>query len=104
MKTSFVTDTGDNHRVIDFAPITRALGRANLAVLTEFRALSGADITGSFSGKEKLSCWKAFIEAEDIINALGKLGTTLHPPDEILALVEKFRCQLYQPGTGIAQV
>ena len=102
VKTSCVTGTGDNHRVIDFAPITRALGRANLAVLTEFRALSGADNTGNFSGKGKLSCCKAFMEAEDIITALGKLGTTLHPPDEILALVEKFRCQFYQPGTGIA--
>ena len=32
------------------------------------------------------------------------LGTTLHPPDEILAFVEMFICQFYQPGTGISQV
>ena len=34
----------------------------------------------------------------------NNLGTTLHPPDEILALVEMFICQLYQPRTGISQV
>ena len=34
----------------------------------------------------------------------NNLGTTLHPPDEILALEEMFICQLYQPGTGISQV
>ena len=34
----------------------------------------------------------------------NNLGTTLYPPDEILALVEMFLCQLYQAGTGISQV
>ena len=41
---------------------------------------------------------------EDIITALGSPRTTLPPPDQIFALVEKFICQLYQPGTGISQV
>ena len=34
----------------------------------------------------------------------NNLGTTLHPPDEILAFVEMFICQFYQPGTGFSQV
>ena len=105
MKTSFVTGTDDNHRVIDLGAIASALSSAKLAALPAFPALSGADITRSVSGKGALSCWKTFMDAEeDIITALGNVGTTLHPPGEILALVEKFICQLYQPGTGISQV
>ena len=34
------------------------------------------------------------------VDALGNLGTTVHPPDDVLAFVEKFICELYQPGTG----
>ena len=34
----------------------------------------------------------------------NNLGTTLHPPDEILAFVEMCICQFYQAGTGISQV
>ena len=104
LKTSFVTGTGDIHRVIDLNPIASALSSAKLAALSAFHTLSGADITGCFSGKGALSCWKTFMDAEDVITALGNLGTILYPPDEILALVEKFICQLYQPGTGNSQV
>ena len=41
---------------------------------------------------------------KDNVTALGNLGTTVHIPDEVLAFVEKFICQLYQPGTDISQV
>ena len=41
---------------------------------------------------------------ENTITALRNGGTTVHPPDKILALVEKFTCQLYQPGTDISKV
>ena len=36
------------------------------------------------------------------VDALGNLGTTVHPPDDVLAFVgpEKFICELYQAGTG----
>ena len=37
-------------------------------------------------------------------NCFGKPWNHIATPDEILALVEKFICQLYQPGTGISQV
>ncbi|KAK3750704.1 hypothetical protein QZH41_005744 [Actinostola sp. cb2023] len=104
-KTSFVTGTGDNHRVIELDPIASALGSAKLAALPAFHALSGADSTGSFSGKGKLACWKAFRDADqDVISALGNLGTTLHPAEETVTLVEKYVCQLYQPRTSISQV
>ena len=34
------------------------------------------------------------------VDALGNLGTTVHPPDDVLAFVEKFIYEHYQPGTG----
>ena len=34
------------------------------------------------------------------VDALGNLGTTVHPPDDVLALVEKFIGEPYQPRTG----
>ena len=89
------------HRVIGLSPIASALGSVKLAALPAFHA----DITGRFSVKGKLSCWKTFMEAEDTITALGSLQEPqCIPRDEILVLVETFISQLYQPGTGISQV
>ena len=34
------------------------------------------------------------------VDALENLGTTVHPPDDVLAVVEKVIYELYQPGTG----
>ena len=87
--------------MIGLGPVASALGSVKRAALPAFHAFNGADITGRFSGKGKLSCWKTFMDAdEDTITALRKVGTTVHTPYEILALVEKFVCMLYQPGTG----
>ena len=100
MKTSIVTGTGQNLRVIAPGSIARALGRAKLATLPTFHALSRADIIGSelFLVNENMHAGKAFRDAdEDVINALGSLGTTLYPEEETVALVEKYVCQLYKP-------
>ena len=64
---------GDNHRMIGLVSIVSALGSVELAELPGFHAFSGADITGRFSGKGKLSCWKTFMEAEDTKTALETL-------------------------------
>ena len=80
MKTSFVFTTGDNHRVIGLRPIASALGSVKLAALPAFHALIGADITGRFSVKGELLCWKMFMGAEDTITALGSLEATVLPP------------------------
>ena len=91
--------------MIGLGPVASALGSVKRAALPAFHAFNGADITGRFSGKGKLSCWKTFMDAEeDTITALRNVGTTAHTPYEILALVEKFLCMLYQPGTGISHV
>ena len=72
--TSFVIGTGQRHRRINLEPIFQALGPIKAAAIPTFHAFSGADITGSFSGKGKIACWKAFIEAEkDILTAFVQL-------------------------------
>lgn len=102
---SFVTGTGQNHRVIKLGPIVQALGPARTAALPAFHAISGADNTGSFPGKGKLACWKIFKDAnEDIINELGKLGTTVTPSTETMAAIEKFVCHLYLLKTTFTKV
>ena len=101
VKKSFVFATGDNHHVIGLSPTASALGSVKLAALPAFHA----DITGRFSVKGKLLCWKTFMDIEDTITALGSLHEPqCIPRDEILVLVGKFISQLYQPGTGISQV
>ena len=53
-----------------------ALGDKKAAVLPAFRALSGADVTGSFSGKGKMSCWEAVNEAsDDMLEGLAIMDT-----------------------------
>ena len=103
--TYFVTGTGQRRRRISLMPIFQSLGAAKAAALPAFHALSGADNTGSFSGKGKLACWKVFNRAdEDVITALANLGTTEHPDEDTIKGVEKFVCHLYQPNTSICKV
>ena len=90
--------------MIGLGPAASALGSVKHAALPAFHAFNGANIAGRFFGIGKLSCWKTFMDAEDTMTALRNVGTPVHPLDEILALVEKFICQLYQPGNGISQV
>ena len=109
MKTSFITGTGQNLHVIEPGSIASALGRAKLATLPTFHALSGADkiVVGSdvFLVNENVHAGKAFRDAdEDVINALGSLGTTPYPEEETVALVEKYVCQLYKPRKNISKV
>jgi len=69
-------------------PILQSLGVAKAAALSAFHALSGADNTGSFSGKGKLACWKVFNRAgEDVIIALTNLGTTEYPDEDTIVPV-----------------
>lgn len=57
-------------------------------------------LPGSPSGKEKLSCWKAFLEADDsILNALAKLAREEKPDTDIKVKIERFVFQLYLPRT-----
>lgn len=64
-------------RFFDIAPIHKSLGLRKSAALLGLHALSGSDVTGSFSDRTSLS-WKTFNAVNhDLPEALEKLGTTL---------------------------
>jgi hypothetical protein len=100
---SFVTGVCNRRRIIPLQPIiVKVLGPSKLAALDlpAFHAISGADNTGSFSGKVKLTCWKAFEQSEDdILTAMASLGTSETPAEEAFQRIEKFICNIYLPGT-----
>ena len=75
------------------------------AALPAFHAISGADNTGSFSGKGKLAWWKILQEAdEDVITKLERLGMNKNPAAETETAIEKLVCQFYLPNTTITEV
>ena len=98
--TIFVTGAAQRRRMIPLKLIYDALGEERAAALPGFYAMSGADNTGSFRGKEKPTCWKAFCQStEDIFkdNEWSPVMSQLPPaPDAILQLVKcactKTRC------------
>ncbi|CAH3016307.1 unnamed protein product, partial [Porites evermanni] len=80
-------------RVINLKSIADALGPTKTAALPAFHALTGADVTGSFSGKGKATCWDEFDNASTpILQALANLG------------LEQLVCRMYQPKTDIKTV
>ena len=77
------------------------LGDLKTRALIGLHAFSGADITGSMSGKGKISCWHAINNAESFVHeAFCKLG---HVPleDSTRNVIERYVCLFYQPGTTI---
>ena len=54
-------------------------------------------MTGSFAGKGKLACWKAFLEADSVcVDALERLGGTSQPPPTKAALKQAILRAHYQ--------
>ena len=53
---AFVAGDGDTHHAIKLGSINAALGNKKAAAMPDFHAFSGAVVTGSFSGKAKVSC------------------------------------------------
>ena len=92
----FVTGKGSDKKAITLQTVYDTLGQQKCSALPGLHAFSGADITGSFAGKGKVTCWNAFEKAsEDILKALKRLGCSQRVPDENFLLLEKFVCQLY---------
>lgn len=104
-ETYFVTGTGQRRRKISLRPIYEALGPNKAAALPAFHAFSGADNTGSFSGKGKLTCWKAFNTFKDeVIQAFIKLGMREYPDEDTMKGLEEYVCKLYDLKTSITSV
>ena len=103
--TSFITGVGKKQRQIDLKPIYEAVGPDKISALPGFHAFTGADVTGSFSGKGKRKWWTAFMDAEeDVISALTELGTSNEVNENVYVGLEKFVCSLYTPKTKIFDI
>lgn len=101
--THFITGTGQRKRSIKLLPIYEALGADLANALPGFHALSGADNTGSFSGKGKILCWKALQKSSvEIKKAFADLGSDL--TNKTKQCIEAFVCNLYEPDTSITSV
>ena len=95
--TAFVT-IRSKRREIFLKPIFDALGAKRAAALPAFHGLSGADVTGSFSGKGQTSLWKKFLDASDnILLAFISIGETENISDTTPVEIEKIICAVYRP-------
>ena len=75
--TYFITGVGNRKWQIPLAPIVHALGITKTAALPGFHALTGADQTGRFAGKGKLTCWQALRRCSvEVVSAFAALGTS----------------------------
>ena len=87
--TFFVTGKGP--QIIPIGVIYDSIGREACNALPGLHALSGADITGSFSGKGKKTWWKAFQGAgSEILSALARLGYSETLEEDIFQKIEEF--------------
>ena len=100
--TVFVNGATQRRRMIPLKLIYDALGEERAAALPGFYAMSGADNPGSFRGKEKPTCWKAFCQStEDVIAAFTELGTASNVSNATLSGIV---CNLYLPNTHFTRV
>ena len=71
----FVTGKGSYKKAITLQTVYDMLVPQKCSALPGLHAFSEADITGSFAGKDKLTCRNAFEKAsEDILRTLKSLG------------------------------
>ena len=95
--TYFVTGVGNKKTVIPLGPVVHALGAAKVEALPGFHAFSGADVTGRFAGKGKLTCWQALSRCSmEVISAFAALGTSEELGVDTERAIETFVCQLYE--------
>lgn len=103
--TYFVTGIGHKKRTIQLTPIANILGVARVEALPGFHALTGADQTGRFAGKGKLSCWQALNRCPSrVLSAFAALEASNDLSAETEGAMELSVCQFYQPGTATTTV
>ena len=85
--------------------IYSSLGAEVCNALPGLHALSGADITGSFSGKAKKSWWNVFSNTtSDIMAALAKLGLSETLDEVVFLKIEELVCRLYAADSEVKTV
>ena len=96
-KTYFVTGVGNKKRVSVISPglIVNALGDENAEASPGSHAFSGADITGRFAGKGKLTCWQAFSTCSmDVVSAFAALRTSEKlEADDVVSFIRNDYCR-----------
>ena len=81
------------------------LGARKAAALPGFHAFTGADQTGRFAGKGKLTCWQALNRCSvEVVSAFVDLGASEELRADTERDIEAFVCQLYEPGTTVVDV
>lgn len=102
---TFCTGVGNRYREIDMQNIFVRVSPLNCKALPGLHSFSGADITGSMSGKGKASFWKTFSSMpDDIKSAFVDLGKTESISDNLFQKLELYVCQLYCPKTSITDI
>lgn len=103
--TKFITGSGERKRTIPLQRIHIELGNLKAEALVGLHSISGADITGSFHKKGKLSFWKPFMTADNnVLHALANLGKTEVVSDDVMMGIERFLCKVYVPSTTITTI
>lgn len=96
--TLFCTGTGKRYREIDRNAVGLCLDSLELEALPGSHAYSGADVTGTFSGKGKLSFWKAFKSCDkETKEAFTRLGKDNILDDSSRDELATFTCALHTP-------
>ncbi|CAH0381471.1 unnamed protein product [Bemisia tabaci] len=92
-------------KCIDLVPLYEVPGPLKASALPGLHALSGADITGSFAHKGKVTWWKIFKTADrKFLEALGALGTTPSLTETVQQVLEEFISQLYISKTKLTSI
>jgi hypothetical protein len=105
MNTIFITGSGNKRRQIPLAPVVDSLDISKTAALPGFHAFTGADQTGRFAGKGKLTCWQALNRCSpEVVSAFAALGSADELTTDIENAIEAFVCQLYESGTTMDTV
>jgi len=96
---------GNKKRLVPLRPVAHALGAAKAEALPGFHAFSGADTTGRFAAKGRLSCLQALSRCPAVVvSAFVALGTSEELKPDTESSIETFVCQLYEPGTTAVDV
>ena len=102
--TCMIIGSGNSQQVVPLKPIYNALGDLKASALPGLHAFTGADQTGKFAGKSKLTCWKICQKTnENVLDAFTSLGKSQKLSDATITGIEQYVCQLYIPSTQITE-
>ena len=98
--------TGTTFRYFDATAMAHSLGDDKCSALPAFHALTGCDVTSSFSGKGKRTAWSTWNTFNDATAALGTLAATPTSEDilRVLPVIERLIVIMYDRGSPESSV